>query len=100
MPRVESVTAVLVLIGAAIAFVAGARWQHTKRTWADHRLARTGERNFRKMRWTTSWAAAVVAVFLVAYLLGVVNLAVNGEDDGSAKPRSTPTSTQTPADNR
>jgi uncharacterized membrane protein YidH (DUF202 family) len=70
-----SLTVGLVVIGVVIAFGAGMRWQHNKRTWADYRLARTGHRNFARLRWVTLWAVVVFLILLGAYLMGLLRMA-------------------------
>ena len=76
--RPMSLTVSLVVIGVVIAFGAGMRWQHNKRTWADWRLARTGQRNYGRLRWFTLWAVVVFLIFLGAYLIGLVRIAGTG----------------------
>jgi hypothetical protein len=73
-----SLTVGLVVIGVVIAFGAGMRWQHNKRTWSDYRLARTGHRNFGRLRWVTLTAAVGFLVLLGAYVLGLLRMAGGG----------------------
>ena len=72
------VTLGLVILGAVIAFAAGSRWRHNKRTWADHRLARTSKATYGRLRWTTLTVAAGFIVLLAAYLIGLARMAVGG----------------------
>ena len=88
------VSVLLVLIGAAIAFGAGMRWQHTRRASADRRLARTGARTTRKTHWVSLKATAVVVILLAAYLVGTLTVAINGQDDNA--PRPGPSSSASP----
>ncbi|HEY8457259.1 MAG TPA: hypothetical protein VIL34_16830 [Actinopolymorphaceae bacterium] len=72
-----TMTVGLVVAGVVLAFIAGRRYQHSKRTWSDWRVARTGERNFRKMRWSALKAAVIAAILLGAYLIGIVRLGLD-----------------------
>jgi hypothetical protein len=72
------VTLGLVIIGAVIAFAAGSRWRHSKRTWADYRLARTSKGTYGRLRWTTITVAAGFIIILAAYLIGVARMAMGG----------------------
>jgi len=64
------VTLLLVLIGVVIAFWAGSRWRHHRRTWSDHRSTRALEKTMRKTRWVTFRAALVAVAATFVYLLG------------------------------
>ncbi|MGH3488586.1 MAG: hypothetical protein ACRDP8_11840 [Actinopolymorphaceae bacterium] len=88
-----ALTVGLALLGVVIAFGAGKRWQHSRRAIADHKLARTGVRTMRRNKWVSFRAAVVIVVLLVAYLVGMYNLAVGDGDGAAPSPTPTPTST-------
>jgi ABC-type Fe3+ transport system permease subunit len=70
-------TVVLVIIAVVIAFWAGDRWRHNKRTWADHKLTSDGLKSLRKLRWVTFKAAvaAIVATLLYLAATGAISFA-------------------------
>ncbi|HZC27879.1 MAG TPA: hypothetical protein VE287_12700 [Actinopolymorphaceae bacterium] len=68
----------LVIIGVVIAFAAGSRWRHSRRTWADHKLARSSKSTYGRLRWTSLTVAAGFIIILAAYLIGLARMAVGG----------------------
>lgn len=86
MPRVGNVSVILVIIGVAIAFGAGKRWQHSQRAFSDHRLARTGIRTTRKNRLVSVRATVVLVILLAAYLVGTLLVAIEGHSDEGQQP--------------
>jgi ABC-type dipeptide/oligopeptide/nickel transport system permease component len=63
-------TLILVIFAVLIAFWAGSRWRHNRRTWADHKLTVGGVKSLRKLRWVTLKAALVALVATLLYLVG------------------------------
>jgi ABC-type Fe3+ transport system permease subunit len=88
--RRMALTVGLALLGVVIAFGAGQRWQHSRRAIADHKLARTGVRTMRRNKWLSFRAAVVIALLLVAYLVGMFNLVLNGDGAGESEPSPKP----------
>lgn len=64
----RSVPLILLVIGAFIAFWAGDKWRHYRRSWADHKAAREAAKNANAARWL-AFQAAWVAVFLTLLYL-------------------------------
>jgi hypothetical protein len=66
----RSVPLVLLLIGVFIAFWAGDKWRHYRRSWADHRAAKKAMKDANAVRWLAfraAWfALAVTLLYLVA----------------------------------
>ncbi|MEQ7122918.1 hypothetical protein ABN034_00215 [Actinopolymorpha sp. B11F2] len=89
-----ALTVGLALLGVVIAFGAGKRWQHSRRAVADHKLARTGVRTMRRNKWLSFRASLVIVVLLVAYLVGVFNLAIDGRGAGEPGPSPSPTASR------
>ena len=84
-------TVFLAIVAAVIAFWAGSRWRHNKRTWADHKLTAEGLRSLRKLRWVTLKAAvaAIVATLLYLAATGAISFA---SLDRSTAPSHAPSS--------
>lgn len=84
----------LIVAGVVIAFRAGYAWRHHKRTWADHKIARTGEKKLRKLRWKTLFDG----ILAVAGIVGFLVIIAWGTHLAGQTTKATPASvTQTPA---
>ena len=78
----DAATLILVIAAVCIAFWTGSRWRHNRRTWADHRKARTDEKRLRKLRWLT-FRAVTLALFVTTIyfcLTGTITLHIGGHD--------------------
>lgn len=83
----RSVPLVLLVIGVFIAFWAGDKWRHYRRSWADHRAARDAVKKANAVRWLAFQVAWVAVAVTVLYLLvsGVVSLDVTPAGQVPAK---------------
>jgi hypothetical protein len=73
----RSVPLVLLIIGAFIAFWAGDKWRHYRRSWADHRAARDVARKANVVRWVAFRAAWVAVVVTLLYLVASGTVSLN-----------------------
>jgi len=65
----RSVPLVLLIIGVFIAFWAGGKWRHYRRSVADHRAAREVARKANAVRWLAFQAAWVAVAITLLYLV-------------------------------
>jgi hypothetical protein len=77
----DDATLVLVIAAVAIAFWAGSRWRHNKRTWSDYQVAKSATKTLQKKRWVTFKAAllAIAATMVYLFATGAITL---GAADG------------------
>jgi heme/copper-type cytochrome/quinol oxidase subunit 2 len=81
----QPATLVLVIAGAVLAFLAGSAWRHNRRTWADHRGAKAGEKALRKLRWFTLKAALAAGAATLLYLVATGSVAIHGSHQVPAR---------------
>ena len=62
---------VLVILGAVLAFWAGGRWRHYRRTVSDHGTAQELVAKLREQRMGAGFIAFVAVAILVVYLLAL-----------------------------
>jgi hypothetical protein len=62
---------VLVIVGVVIAFWAGGKWRHYRRTVSDHGKARELAANLGEQRWGAGFIAFVAVAVTVVYVLAV-----------------------------
>ena len=62
-------TVVAAAIAVWLAWRAGRRWQHHRRTWTDHAATRAAEKRLRKARWGTLRVALAAAAIVTLYVL-------------------------------
>jgi hypothetical protein len=84
----------IVVTGMLIAFWAGGRWRHARRTWSDHQTAKALEAKLRSARWTASVLAIIAIMVAVMYVMAVRRSGANsGEVPAQLRlPSAAPTS--------
>ncbi len=88
----RSVPLLLLVLGIVIAFWAGGKWRHFRRTWSDHKVASAAVGKLRVGRWIAARAAIVAVIATILYLVasGVVSVTVIKDGVIPARLHSTP----------
>jgi len=85
-PLANSLTLVLVIGAAILAFWAGSVWRNHRRLMSDLKVTVTGLRGLRKLRWVSLRTLALIAVIAVAYLILAGTLSFGGGGDAPDQP--------------
>jgi hypothetical protein len=67
----------ILVTGMLIAFWAGGRWRHARRTWSDHKTAKALEAKLRSARWTAAGVAVVAIMVAAVYVMAVRRNEIN-----------------------
>lgn len=83
---------VVSLVAMYLAFRAGSRWRHHRRTWTDHKAAKVATRKLGRTRWGVLRIALLAVLALVLYETAItVATAVSSVGDFLRTPKPSPT---------
>jgi hypothetical protein len=81
---------VVSLVAVFLAFRAGSRWRHHRRTWSDHRVAKAATKKLGKTRWSVLKVALIAVLALLLYETAItVAAAVSNAGDLLREPKPT-----------